>query len=177
MLSSVQDERELNANDSAVGNDCRFLVSHMEAYFSLGLLLTASEEDAESCFVLALEKSSKASGSRFPRAQELAHKSMKRAVVDSAIQICDPVFGRVRDESELDIAGEKSASSRSPWVACILQLETFERFVFVLSVLESYSDKECANLLHCQLEDIAKSRVQAFYSLSAAWRNWFSYDA
>ena len=177
MLSQVQDQRELNAGDTALGDECQFLVSHMETYYSLGLLLTGSEEDAETCFVLALDTWSKAAKNQYPLAQRVAHKSVKRAIVESAIQICDPVFDRVADESELDISSEKSARNRSPWFGCILQLENFERFVFVLSVLESYSDRECADLLHCQPEEIAESRVRALYSLSAAWRNWHSYDA
>lgn len=177
MLSQIQDRRELHADDTAVAGGCQFLISRMDAYYSLGLLLTASEEDAESCFVLALDTWSKACKSQYPMVQEVAHRSMKRALVDSAIQICDPVFGSVPDDSAPDNRREHSAGNQSPWVACILQLDTFERFVFVLSVLESYSDKECASLLNCRPEEVAESRVQALSSLSAAWSHWHSYDA
>lgn len=177
MLTQIQDERELHPDDTTVAAGCQFLMSRMDAYYSLGLLLTASEEDAESCFVLALETWSSACKSQYPMGQEVAHRSMKRALVDSAIQICDPVFGRAPDDSDLDIWNERSASNQSPWVACVLQLNTFERFVFVLSVLESYSDAECADVLHCDREEIAEARLQAFSSLAAAWRHLHSFDA
>jgi hypothetical protein len=177
MLSQTQNQRELEAGNTPVVDECQFLIFHMDAYYSLALLLTASEEDAESCFALALDMWSQACKAQYPRVEDIVHKSMKRALVDSAIEICHPVLGRMHDASGMYLSTASSASSSSPWIACILQLETFERFVFVLSVLESYSDQECAELLDCQPEEIADARVQAFLSMSAAWRNWHSYDA
>jgi len=168
MLYELKDRREMNAADATGQDGCQSLISHMERYFLLGLLLTASEDDAESCFVLALDTWSKLTGNLVPMDQELAHVSMKRALVDSAVRICNPVFSPVPRESELDIWSDRSASPYPPWIVAILQLDTFDRFVFVLSVLESYSDKECAELLHCQPEEIAESRTRALHSLAAS---------
>jgi hypothetical protein len=169
MLYDIKDRRQMSAADPTVPDDCQSLISHMEQYFLLGLLLTASEDDAENCFVLALEEWSKATGNLAD--QELAHIYMKRALVESAIRICNPVFGPEPRESELDIGSQRLGSPYPPWVAAILQLETFDRFVFVLSVLESYSDKDCADLLHCQPDEIAESRARALHSVAVSWRD------
>jgi hypothetical protein len=41
----------------------------------------------------------------------------------------------------------------------ILLLEAFERFVFVMSILEGQSDEECAILLRCSRRDVMMARV------------------
>jgi hypothetical protein len=168
MFCQAQDQCETNVGGTAVMDKCQFLVSHMEQYYSLALLLTGSEVDAESCFVHALNAWSKACPNLVPIVEEVANQRIKRVVVDCALRVCDPLLCDLPREFALETRGEKLASHRSPWLGAILQLGTFERFVFVLSVLESYSDAECANLLHCRLEDVAESRVQALSSVSAA---------
>ena len=40
-------------------------------------------------------------------------------------------------------------------IARLLRLEHFERFVFVMSVLEKYSDQDCSVLLGCSRQDVA----------------------
>jgi DNA-directed RNA polymerase specialized sigma24 family protein len=44
----------------------------------------------------------------------------------------------------------------------ILGLEDFERFVFIMSVLERYSDHDCALLLGCSLQQFRQARTRAF---------------
>jgi hypothetical protein len=47
-------------------------------------------------------------------------------------------------------------------IARILRLEHFERFVFVMSVLEKYSDQDCSVLLGCSRQDVGETkRVKA----------------
>jgi hypothetical protein len=43
----------------------------------------------------------------------------------------------------------------------VLGLEEFERFVFVLSVLERYSDQDCSLLLGCSRQDVREARIGA----------------
>ena len=45
--------------------------------------------------------------------------------------------------------------------AAILLLDAFERFVFVMSILEGQSDEECAVLLRCSRRDVTIARVLA----------------
>jgi hypothetical protein len=47
-----------------------------------------------------------------------------------------------------------------------LELEDFERFVFVMSILEHYSDYDCALLLGCTRRDIEEARTRALAHLT-----------
>jgi DNA-directed RNA polymerase specialized sigma24 family protein len=44
-------------------------------------------------------------------------------------------------------------------------LGDFERFVFVMSVLEHYSEHDCALLLGCSVREIREGRAHAFREL------------
>jgi hypothetical protein len=52
-------------------------------------------------------------------------------------------------------------------IKCVLELPAFDRFVFVMSVLEGYSDRDCALLLGCSCADIVDTRIRAFQQMSA----------
>jgi hypothetical protein len=56
--------------------------------------------------------------------------------------------------------GSATSAENDP-IATILLLDPFERFVFVISILESQSDEECANLLRCSRRDVMIARVLA----------------
>ena len=45
--------------------------------------------------------------------------------------------------------------------AAALQLEPFERFVYVMAVLERYSELDCSLLLGCARRDVSAARVRA----------------
>jgi hypothetical protein len=49
--------------------------------------------------------------------------------------------------------------------AALLQLEPFERFVYVMSVLERYSDLDCSVLLGCARRDVIAARMRALQPL------------
>jgi hypothetical protein len=51
-------------------------------------------------------------------------------------------------------------------IGSILRLEDFERFVFVMSVLEKYTDHDCSVLLGCARRDIAETRMRALLRLA-----------
>jgi len=51
-------------------------------------------------------------------------------------------------------------------IATVLALGDFERFVFVLSVLERYSDQDCSILLSCSREEVRTARVRAILQIS-----------
>jgi hypothetical protein len=44
-------------------------------------------------------------------------------------------------------------------------LEQFERFAFVTSVLEHYSERDCALFLGCSPQDVRRARVLALQDL------------
>jgi DNA-directed RNA polymerase specialized sigma24 family protein len=48
----------------------------------------------------------------------------------------------------------------------VMKLPIFDRFVFVMSVLEGYSDRDCALLLGCSCADVVDTRVRVFQQIS-----------
>ena len=51
-------------------------------------------------------------------------------------------------------------------IASVLALEDFDRFVFVMSVLERYPDKECSDLLGCSEQDVREARMRALQQIA-----------
>src|SRR5260370_79300 len=117
-------------------------------------------EKAEHCFVPGLDNSLK--GNRVLK--EWAGSWARRSVIQCAVRVVNP---RPLEE------GDPSAfnSSRNPWaveqeeMAAILELRPFERFVYVISVLERYSDQDCSVLLGCARRDVVAARIRAFQQL------------
>jgi DNA-directed RNA polymerase specialized sigma24 family protein len=52
-------------------------------------------------------------------------------------------------------------AAQDPRFAAILTLPDFERFVYVLSVLEGYTDQQCATLLSVSPQQIEATRLRA----------------
>jgi hypothetical protein len=50
--------------------------------------------------------------------------------------------------------------------ANVLVLEDFERFVYVLSVLEGYTDRECSVLLKSSPQEIEQTRSRALQHMA-----------
>lgn len=71
---------------------------------------------------------------------------------------------RVFDESWLRAAEDGSllrVASQDPRFSAILALPDFERFVYVLSVLEGCTDQQCATLLSVSPRQIEETRLHA----------------
>jgi hypothetical protein len=59
------------------------------------------------------------------------------------------------------VAGLDGTRDAEYAIGSILRLGDFERFVFVMSVLEKYSDQDCCVLLDCSRQDIGETRMRA----------------
>jgi hypothetical protein len=62
-------------------------------------------------------------------------------------------------------------------VRAILDLAPLERFVFVMSVLERYSDNDCSTLLGCARRDIATLRTRAMQQLGMFLRSKYAMES
>jgi len=51
-------------------------------------------------------------------------------------------------------------------IDAVLRLADFDRFVFVMSVLEHYSEHDCGLLLGCSARDILEGRTHALKELA-----------
>lgn len=121
--------------------------------YLLSFLLTADKTLAEVCFSDAMEESVRSSGA----VADWTNGPGRAAVIRRAIQAIRPVPKRVQSWSLASGARPLLAPVHEPF-SVITSLGAFERFVFVLTVIEGQSEEECASLLECELEDIAESR-------------------
>src|SRR2546425_8686857 len=62
--------------------------------------------------------------------------------------------------------GRQRTQDHQATIASVLALEDFDRFVFVMSVLERYPDKECSDLLGCSEQDVREARMRALQQIA-----------
>ena len=126
----------------------------------LAFLLTADQAKAEQCFVAGLEESIRGN----PVFRQWARAWSKRAIIQNAIKTIAPAPprpGRVEEISVRNGLGpENAAADVAAW-------EPFERFVFVMAVLEGYSLRECSTLLACPVQDVMAAKSLALQRLAA----------
>jgi len=140
----------------ATGADfCWIFMRNMERLYLLSYLLTGAHSMAEKCFVAGLD----ASVEQNRVFKEWAESWARRTIVQNAIRMMAPRPG----ESEPgQFAGQRIEAAR------ILALPAFERFVFVMSVFEGYSDQECSLLLHCGRNEVTTARAQALQRIGTS---------
>jgi DNA-directed RNA polymerase specialized sigma24 family protein len=127
----------------------------------LAFLLTADHAKAEQCFVAGLEDSIHGN----PVFRQWARAWSKRAIIQSAIKAIAPVptrHGAVTETAEAQWSGNDVESV----AAVVASWEPFERFVFVMAVLEGYGLRECAALLACSVQDVIAAKSFAMQRLA-----------
>jgi hypothetical protein len=137
---------------------CRIFDQQMDSLYLLSFLLTADREKAEQCFVSGLEDS--VSGNRVFK--EWAPAWARRMIIKNALRVMDPQpAGPDRPTIQPIDRNDKSPQPERSEIPAILALPSFERFVYVMSVLERYSDQDCSLLLGCRRRDVMAGRVRA----------------
>ena len=158
------------ANRTAIGKEQQYatpgdfsllFTEERTSLYLLSFLLTADSVTAWRCFVDGLGDSIHAN-SVF---KQWAHAWARRMIIENAIRIIVPRPGQ-SGGTELALDPELSnevqtALDGDAVIAPVFELPDFERFVFVMSVLEGYSDQECSALLRCSLQEFRNSRTQA----------------
>jgi DNA-directed RNA polymerase specialized sigma24 family protein len=100
---------------------------------------------------------------------EWALSSAKRTIVEMAIRELKPRSHHAHSPSSMTAFHYTGRLSSGPdrhfELETILALEHFERFVFVMSVLERYSEHKCALLLECSVSEIREARPSAVEKL------------
>lgn len=91
--------------------------------------------------------------------KEWARSWARRVVIQNALRIVAPRPGA---ENKAALA---SISTERPEIAAVLALPTFDRFAFVMSVLEGYGDHDCAILLNSTRKDVIDARTRALEQL------------
>jgi DNA-directed RNA polymerase specialized sigma24 family protein len=137
----------------------------LNGLYQLSFLLTRDHERAERCFAVGLENVIR--GNR--AFNQWAHAWAKRAVIENAIREVNP-RPRVAHSCSSAIVFPYGAQLSTPpgghfELEAILALEDFERFVFVMSVLDHYSDHDCALFLDCSVLEIREARIRGLEKL------------
>jgi hypothetical protein len=124
--------------------------------YRLSFLLTADEQKAQQCFVSGLEDCIKGNNVF----KEWARSWARRAIIQSAVVVIHPRPIEKQARTSFD-SNDKMLAAELPELAAVLLLDPFERFVYVMSVLEHYSDHDCSLLLGCAQRDVVAGRVRA----------------
>jgi hypothetical protein len=131
----------------ATSNDFRWLFTEdMNNLYLLSLLLTANAEEAERCFVAGLADCVDGN----PVFKEWANSWARSIIVHNAIRIIALHISPARSSASGSHSENEDIPKtplQTPPFASVLELEDFERFVYVLSVLERYPTRKCAVLL------------------------------
>ena len=143
----------------------------MNSLYLLSFLLTADREKAEQCFVSGLEDAVEGN----PVFKEWARSWARRVIIVNAVRAINP---RPMEENGRSSSASVSSNDKTPPVeqveiAAVLALEPFERFVYVMTVLERYSDQDCSLLLGCARRDVVAARTRAFEQIGSAMASHF----
>jgi hypothetical protein len=151
----------------ASGDDFRLVFDEdMNSLYVLSFLLTADHEKAEQCFVSGVEDAVEGN----PVFKEWARSWARRVIIVNAVRAIDP---RPMEENVRSSPVPVSSIGKTPpaeqvEIAAVLALEPFERFVYVMTVLERYSDQDCSLLLGCARRDVVAARTRAFEQAASA---------
>jgi hypothetical protein len=148
---------DLYASD---GDFRRIFTEDMKSLYLLAFLLSADPDKAEQCFVSGLDDCT--TGNEVFR--EWGRSWARRVVIKNAIRLIAP---QPRENGILNPAakgsiGQAGVQAQLPSeISAIFDLPAFERFAFVMAVLEGYSDQDCALLLGCTRENLIAARMRA----------------
>jgi DNA-directed RNA polymerase specialized sigma24 family protein len=173
MLKATHSKAANEFEYATAGDFSRIFGQDMNSLFLLAVLLTGDHEKAEQCFVAALENAT----NRRTVFKDWARSWARRAIIQAALDMIDP---RPRDidqlpTSQLVATGEQGSGERIE-IAAVRGLQPFDRFVFVMSVLEGYSHHTCAILLGCRCREVIEGRSRALAQLGREVESRFMRD-
>jgi hypothetical protein len=169
-----QEARDLSTEYATRRDFQKIFTEDMADLHLLAFLLTANQEKAEQCFVSGLEDSIDNAVFR-----DWARSWSKRAIIKNSIKAVAPTPGMEAPVRENSQAWTDEAEQNA-LISAVTDLRPFDRFVFVMGVLEGYSVRECAALLRQPVQEVtaAKSRALQYMGsldgtvsprLRAAW--------
>jgi hypothetical protein len=134
--------------------------------YLLAFLLTANQGMAERCFVASLDDCLKGT----PVIEERVRSWARRMIVRNAVRLKSPHSSLVTQASGTLPSATQVGLPIMPLefapFADIVALDDFERFVYVLSVLERYPEQECAPLLDASPQEVRDARARALQRIA-----------
>lgn len=144
---------------------CKIFRKELDNFYRLLFLLTKDQAKAEKCFVAGLEDCMNTNHVF----RDWTLSWARRALVQQAIRELQPKPDQQRPWSRQGVdeaVNLVSDPERQIVIDGVMSLETFERFVFVMSVLERYSEHECSLFLSCSPRDIRSARLRALQQIA-----------
>jgi len=162
----IQDHKDETDRYASREDFRRIFTEDLDGLYHLSFLLTRDPQTAEQCFVEGLEDC--VAGSSVFR--EWARSWAKRAIIQNAIRELKPRPGLSNSSASaaifLDIDQLSSGPANHFEIDAVFGLEDYERFVFVMSVLEHYSQHDCALLLGCSVPEVREAHIRALNDLA-----------
>lgn len=143
---------------------CIIFRQQVEAFYVLSLLVTGDHEKAEQCFLAAFSDCLQTTHIFRESASSWARRAIIRRGTEIVRLYPETPAPRAPGGGVIEI--RELPTLREQHLERILALATFERLVLVLSVLEKYSDRDCARLLGCSLQQIRKTRISALQQIA-----------
>jgi hypothetical protein len=128
---------------SDTGTSYASVIEEMQSMYLLSFLLTANHDKAEQCLVSTIGKAPEGIGVFVDWTRLWA----RRAVIKHAIDLVVPAPEHADDVSRISLTESARWADNIPFAA-ILLLDAFERFVFVMSILEGQSNDRRASCRH-----------------------------
>jgi hypothetical protein len=142
---------------------CDVLKNDTKSLYLLAFLLTANHKESEQCFVSTVEEAFKEQAVF----KEWARAWVKRKLIKNAIEVVSPA--PVRNGKKQDLwCTTQHGTQRECEIDAVTKLAPFERFVFVVTILERYSNWDCSLLLGCSMKKVAHARIRALRRLPEA---------
>jgi hypothetical protein len=144
----------------------KILNEDLNGLYLLSFLLTGDHQKGERCFVAGIEDCARENRVFM----EWAGAWAKRVIVKNAIRELKPRRSH-SNSSALPTVFSHNQQSSGPIghfaLEPVLRLPDFERFAFVLCVLEHYREHECAVLLGCSASEVREARTRAIEELAS----------
>lgn len=136
------------------------LTKDISYLYLLAYLLTGEQETAMQCVVNGLEDCI-ADNLAF---KHWAHTWSKRTIIKNGIAMMVPTPAQSGNAPIIHRAAGVT-STVEELIAAVLQLPLFDRFVFVITLLEGYSDRGCSVLLDCTPAEVERARTRISQSI------------
>jgi hypothetical protein len=161
MLETMQISDERTTNYATATEFYAIFTEEMRSLYLLAFLLTADNDKAEQCFISGLGDCVETIGVFIERPSSWA----RHTIFTHAIRMVMPVPEDSDNVSSIEL-DEAAISGDSDVFAAIVALSPFERFVYVMSILEGQSDEDCSRLLGCLRRDVILARELALRRLA-----------
>jgi DNA-directed RNA polymerase specialized sigma24 family protein len=138
------------------------LTEEMRSLYLFSFMLTADTDIAEQCYVRGLGECVEG----ISVFMDWMHSWARRTIIKYAIRMIMPEPEDTNNRPAISLKGPATLAKTSLFAA-IVALGAFERFVFVMSVLEKHSDEDCSMLLGCSRRDVMIARELAIRRLAS----------